>query len=506
MCPLTGARPSAATLLEMRGVRKRFPGVIALDGVDLDLRAGEVHVLLGENGAGKSTLMKILSGAHAADEGEILVDGRPAGIDSPKAARRLGISIIYQELTLVPHLSAPANVFLGKEPTRPLGLLDLDLMKSKTRELLLGLGIDLDLDVPVSTLGIAEQQMVEVAKALSEDARILVMDEPTSALTASEISQLFAAIEHLLERGVGIIYISHRMNEVQRIGHRVSVLRDGRRISTHAVADIAIDELIRLMVGRPVGDHFPRRRSPPGDEVLRVDHLSRRGVLHDISFHLRRGEILGVAGLLGAGRTELARALFGADRSDGGQVSVKGRMALVRSPAEGIARGLGLLPEDRKAQGLVLGLSVRENLALSSEKKLSRFGFVQEAKEALLSKRFVDELRIKTPGIEQLVGALSGGNQQKIVLGKWLAASVDVLIMDEPTRGIDVAAKVEIYELMNRLTASGAAILMISSELPEILGMSDRILVMRAGRIASEFLAEGADQEALLGAALGRAS
>ncbi len=493
-------------LLEMRGVRKRFPGVIALDGVDLDLRSGEVHVLLGENGAGKSTLMKILSGAQAADEGEILVDGRAVVIDSPRAARRLGISIIYQELTLVPHLSAPANVFLGKEPTGRFGLLDLDFMKSKTRELLLDLGIALDLDVPVSTLGIAEQQMVEVAKALSEDARILVMDEPTSALTASEIEQLFAAIARLLARGVGIIYISHRMNEVQRIGHRVSVLRDGRRISTRPVPDVTIDELIRLMVGRSVGDHFPRHRSPPGAEVLKVDHLSRQGVLHDISFHLRRGEILGVAGLLGAGRTELARALFGADRSDGGQVVVKGRLALVRSPAEGIATGLGLLPEDRKAQGLVLGLTVRQNIALTSAKRLSRFGLVEERKEAELSQRFVDELRIKTPSLEQLTGALSGGNQQKIVLGKWLAASVDVLIMDEPTRGIDVAAKVEIYELMNRLTESGAAILMISSELPEILGMSDRILVMRGGRIVSEFAAGGADQETLLGAALGRAS
>jgi ribose transport system ATP-binding protein len=493
-------------LLEMRRVRKRFPGVVALDDVDLDLRAGEVHVLLGENGAGKSTLMKILSGAHTADEGEILVEGRPVVIDSPKAARRLGISIIYQELTLVPHLSASANVFLGKEPTGPFGLLEVDLMKSKTRELLASLGIVLDLEVPVSTLGIAEQQMVEVAKALSEDARILVMDEPTSALTASEIAQLFAAIGRLLERGVGIIYISHRMNEVQRIGHRVSVLRDGRRISTHAVSEVSIDELIRLMVGRAVGDHFPRHRSAPGAEVLRIDHFSRKGVLHDISFHLRRGEILGIAGLLGAGRTELARALFGADRSDGGQLVVKGRIALVRSPAEGIATGLGLLPEDRKAHGLVLCLSVRENIALTSAKRLSRFGLIEERKEALLSKRFVDELRIKTPGIEQLAGALSGGNQQKIVLGKWLAASVDVLIMDEPTRGIDVAAKVEIYELMNRLTESGAAILMISSELPEILGMSDRILVMRAGRIVSEFAAKDADQEALLGAALGRAS
>jgi len=497
---------SAPPLLRMTGVRKRFPGVVALDGVDLDLMAGEVHILLGENGAGKSTLMKILSGAQMKDEGEIEVDGRPAAIHSPRAARDLGISIIYQELTLVPQLSAPANVFLGKEPTNAFGLLDLEAMKARTRDLLTGLGITIDLDAPVGKLGIAEQQMIEVAKALSENARILVMDEPTSALTAGEIDQLFAAIASLLARGVGIIYISHRMNEVERIGHRVSVLRDGKKIGTYNPKEVSLDELIRLMVGRPVGDHFPRRSIEPGAEVLRVESLSRRGVLHDVSFNLRRGEILGVSGLLGAGRTELARALFGADRSDRGTITVKGRMALVRSPAEGISAGVGLLPEDRKTQGLILGLSVRENMALTSARRLSRFGLIDAQGESDLSRKYVDELRIKTPGIEQRAGALSGGNQQKIVLGKWLATGVDVLIMDEPTRGIDVAAKVEIYELMNRLTAEGAGILMISSELPEILGMSDRILVMRGGRLVSEFTGRSATQESLLGAALGQAS
>ena len=307
---------TSAPLLQMIGVAKRFPGVVALDGVDLDLRSGEVHILLGENGAGKSTLMKILSGARAKDAGEILVDGRAATIDSPRAARDLGISIIYQELTLVPQLSAAANVFLGKEMTTPLGFLDSEGMKEKTRELLSGLGVKLNLDAPVGQLGIAEQQMIEVAKALSENARILVMDEPTSALTATEIEQLFAAIARLLERGVGIIYISHRMNEVERIGHRVSVLRDGKKIGTYNPKEVAIEELIRLMVGRPVGDHFPRRRTEPGAEVLSVRGLSRGTALRDVSFNLRRGEIVGISGLLGAGRTELARALFGADRSD----------------------------------------------------------------------------------------------------------------------------------------------------------------------------------------------
>lgn len=493
-------------ILRMTGVSKSFPGVVALEGVDLDLMAGEVHILLGENGAGKSTLMKILSGAEERDGGEILVDGKPAVLGSPRAARELGISIIYQELTLVPQLSAPANIFLGKEPTTPMGLLDLEAMKRDARGLLDGLGVAVDLEAEVGALGIAEQQMIEVAKALSENARILVMDEPTSALTSSEIDQLFAAMTRLLERGVGIIYISHRMSEVERVGTRVSVLRDGRKIGTYRTGDVSIDELIRLMVGRPVGDHFPRRRAPPGVEVLRVSGLSRRGVLHDIAFSVRRGEIVGISGLLGAGRTELARAIFGADRSDEGDIQVKGRAALVRSPAAAIRAGLGLLPEDRKTQGLVLALSVRENLALTSARRLSRFGLIDSAGEVSLSQRFVDDLRIRTPGIEQRAGALSGGNQQKIVLGKWLAASVDVLIMDEPTRGIDVAAKVEIYELMNRLTADGAGILMISSELPEVLGMSDRILVMRGGRVVSEFLAADATQEILLGAALGQAS
>ena len=497
---------SEAPLLRMIDVRKRFPGVVALDGVDLDVRSGEVHVLLGENGAGKSTLMKVLSGAQPADEGEVHIDGRAAAIRMPKDARELGVSIIYQELTLIPHLDAPSNVFLGKELTRTSGLLDLDLMREKTRALLVDLGVSVRLDVPVGTLGIAEQQMIEVAKALSESARILVMDEPTSALTNAEIEQLFRAIDRLLERGVGIIYITHRMNEVERIGHRVSVLRDGRKVGTYVKGETSIDELIRLMVGRPVGDHFPRRASEPGEEVLRASGLGRKGVLRDISFSLKRGEILGISGLLGAGRTELARALFGADRADEGTVTVKGRVAFVHSPGQGIAAGIGLLPEDRKTQGLVLGLSVRQNLALASTRRLSRNGLVDVSAERDLSARYIDELRIKTPNADQVAGALSGGNQQKIVLGKWLATGVDVLVMDEPTRGIDVAAKVEIYELMNRLTAAGTAIIMISSELPEVIGMSDRILVMRAGRIAAEFTRREATQERLLAAALQEAS
>jgi ribose transport system ATP-binding protein len=350
---------------------------------------------------------------------------------------------------------------------------------------------------------VAQQQMVEVAKALSSEARLLIMDEPTSALTESEIRELFATIRRLTGRGVAVIYISHRMEEVSQIGERVTVLRDGRHVATRPIADVTVPELVRLMAGRELTEHFPKRRLPPGEEVLRAENVRRGRALVDVSLSLRRGEVLGVAGLLGAGRTELARVLAGADRPDGGRVVLAGRALRVRGPAEAIRLGIGLLPEDRKSQGLVASLSVQRNVALPSQPRLSRFGVVDEAAESALARRQVEDLRVRTPGLGQRVGFLSGGNQQKVVLGKWLGAEVDVLIMDEPTRGIDVAAKVEIYHLMNRLTEQGKAILMISSELPEVLGMSDRILVMHRGRIAAELSAADASQERVLAAALG---
>jgi ribose transport system ATP-binding protein len=494
-----------APALEMRGIRKSFPGVAALDGVDLVVSKGEVHVLLGENGAGKSTLMKVLSGALKKDAGEIRLDGRAVEIESPRHAQRLGISIIYQELNLVPQLSAAENIFLGKEPRR-FGIVDRRRMRLAAERLLSGLAVRIDPRTPVRELGIAQQQMVEVAKALSENARLLIMDEPTSALTQSEIDELFKTIERLVSQGTAIVYISHRMEEVTRIGHRVSVLRDGRHVATRRVSEVSIGELIRLMANRELTEHYPRRRTPPGDELLRVEALRRAGVLHDVSFSLRAGEVLGIAGLLGAGRTELARAIVGADRPDSGRVLIRGKELRARQPGDAIRRGIGFLPEDRKTQGLVLGLSVLRNLALPSTERLARAGIVNGAREASLAGRQVDELRIKTPGLAQRVRLLSGGNQQKLVLGKWLAADAQILIVDEPTRGIDVSAKVEIYELMNRLTAAGAAILMISSDLPEVLGMSDRILVMRAGRVQAEFEAARASQEQVLHAALGQAS
>ena len=499
----SAAAPDA--LLRLRGIRKAYPGVVALDGVDFDLRAGEVHVLLGENGAGKSTFVRILSGATARDAGEIEMNGRPVEIGGPRGAQHLGISAIYQEFNLVPQLSAAQNIFLGREPARA-GVLDRRRMVAEAEALLEGLGVRLDARAPVQTLGVAQQQMVEVAKALSTQARVLIMDEPTSALTESEIRELFAAMRGLTARGVGIIYISHRMEEIAQVGHRVTVFRDGRNVGTVDAAGSSVPSLIKMMAGRELTEHFPRRRRAPGPELLRVEGLRRGKRLRDVSFTLREGEVVGIAGLLGAGRTELARAVVGADRPDGGRVFVREREIHARGPADTVARGIGFLPEDRKTQGLVLGLAVQSNLGLPSAGRFSRFGVLDGKALAGLARKWVDDLRIKTPSLAQPVGLLSGGNQQKCVLGKWLATGAQILILDEPTRGIDVGARMEIYELMNRLTDAGVGILMISSDLPEVLGMSDRVLVMREGRVQAEFAAGDATQEKVLGAALGQAS
>lgn len=499
--------PEAETvpLLRLRGIRKSYPGVVALDGVDFDLRAGEVHVLLGENGAGKSTFVRILSGATTRDAGEMEIDGRAVEIAGPREAQKLGISAIYQEFNLVPQLSAAENIFLGREPARG-GVLDRRRLVTDAAALLEGLGVRLDPRTPVQVLGVAQQQMVEVAKALSTQARVLIMDEPTSALTESEIRELFAAMRGLTARGVGIIYISHRMEEIAQVAHRITVFRDGRRVGTVNAGEATISELIRMMAGRELTEHFPRRRGAPGAELLRIEHLSRGPRLRDVSLTLRAGEVVGIAGLLGAGRTELARAVVGADRPESGRVFIQGREVHARGPADTVDRGVGFLPEDRKTQGLVLGLAVQSNLGLPSARRLSRLGVLDARAMTALARKWVDDLRIKTPALAQPVGLLSGGNQQKAVLGKWLATGAQILILDEPTRGIDVGARMEIYELMNRLTDAGAGILMISSDLPEVLGMSDRVLVMREGRIHAEFAAADATQERVLGAALGQAS
>ncbi|MGH9839702.1 MAG: sugar ABC transporter ATP-binding protein [Blastocatellia bacterium] len=491
--------------LQMQRIRKTFPGVVALDDVGFELRKGEVHILLGENGAGKSTLMKILSGAYQKSEGRILLSGQEVEIRSPKHAQELGISIIYQELNLVPQLSAAENIFLGREPSRYPGVVDSRAMNQQAAQLLGGLGIEIDVRRPVRELSIAQQQMVEVAKAISLDARILIMDEPTSALTEREIAELFAHIRQLKSAGVSIVYISHRMEELFEIGDRVTVLRDGKNVGTHNIRDVTKAELIRLMVNRELTQQFPKVRAAIGEEVLKVEGLNRDGVLRDIHLRLHRGEVLGIAGLLGSGRTKLARAIFGLDKIDSGRIHIKGQPQKSRSPRRAINSGMGFLTEDRKTQGLVLALSVKENICLPSVEKFSRFGLVKSSEESKAADRYLNELRIKTPSANQKVAYLSGGNQQKVVLGKWLCCQADIFLFDEPTRGIDVGSKAEIYQLINQLTAAGVAVIMISSELPEILGMSDRILVMHQGRITGEFSAEDATQEKILHCALGSA-
>ncbi len=489
-------------VLQMRHIGKTFPGVAALDDVDFDLLRGEVHILLGENGAGKSTLMKILSGAYQKSAGQIILDGAQVEIKNPKHAQTLGISTIYQEFNLIPHLSVGENIFLGREPAHLPGLIDQRAIFKEASHALSGLGLTLNPRKLVKELRVAEQQMVEVAKALSLDARILIMDEPTAALTEHEIKELFATVRTLKDKGVSIVYISHRMEELFEIGDRVTVLRDGRSVGTYDVRAMSKSELIRLMVNRELTDLFPKERAAKGPEVVRIEGLSTRGGLKNISFTLHKGEVLGIAGLLGAGRTELARAIFGLDKITSGTIYINGQPQHIGSPRAAINSGIGFLTEDRKSQGLVLPLSVKENLCLSSVDKFSNWGIMNSNYEQQAAGRYVKELRIRTPSLDQKVVFLSGGNQQKVVLSKWLCSEAEIFIFDEPTRGVDVGAKTEIYQLMNRLTASGVAIIMISSELLEVLGMSDRILVMRGGRVAGEFSAEEATQEKILQCAL----
>jgi ribose transport system ATP-binding protein len=492
-------------VLNMQKIRKEFPGVLALDDVDFELRKGEVHVLLGENGAGKSTLVKILSGAHRTSSGEITLFGKRTEIESPKQAQTLGIGIIYQELNLVPSLTAAENIFLGRERTNAIGLIDKPTIISDARNILSSIGLSIDCTQPVKTFGIAQRQMIEVAKALSLNARILIMDEPTSALSETEIKQLFDVIRRLKATGVAIIYISHRLQEIFEIGDRVTVLRDGRFVGTRLVRDTSHAELVKMMVNRELTEQYPRNRTNRGEEILRVENLNRKGVLRNISFSLHRGEILGISGLLGSGRTELARAIFGADPLDSGEIIIKGKRRKIKSTRNAVKLGLGFLTEDRKSQGLVLALTVKDNITLSSLDLFSRLGVISARREQQEADSFVQSLRIKTPGIDQKVLNLSGGNQQKVVLAKWLSRKADIFIFDEPTRGIDVGSKVEIYQLMNQLTAQGVAIIMISSELPEVLGMSDRILILHQHTIAGELSAQEATQERVMQYALGAA-
>ena len=490
---------SRPPVLELRGISKRFPGVVALDTVQFDLRAGEVHVLVGENGAGKSTLVKIFSGIYQSDEGEILLDGKRVVLPDPHTAQAMGISTVHQELNLVPHLDVGQNMYLGREPLRGAGVVDWPALYRGASVQLAALGMSFDPHTKVRRLGVAMQQMTELAKALVAEARVFILDEPTAAITAEEANQLFRIVARLRDQGAAIIFISHHLEDATRIGDRVTVLRDGKYVATLAMAETTPRDLIRLMVGRELTQQFPSRPHNPGPVALQVTNLSRKGVLEDISFEVRRGEVVGVAGLVGAGRTEVARAIFGIDRHDSGQIEIHGRAVRIANPCQAIRNRLALLPEDRKQQGLVLPLSVADNIAMAAPERLpSPPGLVPPARRIRVANRFIQALRIRTPGSSQKVVNLSGGNQQKVVLAKWLLTEADIFFFDEPTRGIDVGAKVEVYRLMNELLQRGAAIVMISSELPEVLGMSDRILVMRQGRIVAELEARAATQEGIM--------
>lgn len=489
------------TFLQMKHITKRFPGVLALNDVQFSLRRGEVHALLGENGAGKSTLMKILSGVYQPDEGEIIFEDKPVSFSDPLSAQNVGITIIHQEFNLFSELTVEENIFIGREFCKKnRWRLDEKQQRQATIEILQKLNLAIKPDTLVADLTVAQQQMVEIAKAISVNARILIMDEPTAALTETEIESLFRVTRLLKEQGTGIVYISHRLEELALIADRATVMRDGQYISTVDYECVKISDLIAMMVGRDLGNIYPRREAlQQRIPVLEVNGLTRKGVLNDINFTLYRGEILGFAGLMGAGRTELARAIFGADSIDSGTLKLNGKETVIKDISDAIQQGISYLTEDRKKEGLALNLSVERNIMLGNYPEYSdRFGNVDSRRCQQTSEEQVKALRIKTPNLEQAALNLSGGNQQKIIIARWVCKDTDILIFDEPTRGIDVGAKLEIYELMNRLVVKGKSIIMISSELPEVLGMCDRILVMRSGRITGELSAKEATQEKIM--------
>ena len=489
------------TLILMEGIVKRFPGVLALDQSSFELRAGEVHALVGENGAGKSTLMKIVGGIYHKDAGRMLFEGQEVEINNPRQAQDLGISIVHQELNLMPHLTAAQNIFIGREPRAKIPFIVDDKTTNQEADRLFEmLSLKLDPNTKVADLTVAKQQMVEIARALSFNAKVLIMDEPTAALTDSEIEDLFTIIRQLRENGVGIVHISHRLEELKLIADRVTVMRDGKTIDTLEEKDASIDKIISLMVGRTIYESSPEIPEKPNEEIiLDVRNLSRGKVLQDVSFDVKKGEILGFAGLMGAGRTEVARAIFGADKFDEGEIYVKGKQVHIKHPGDAVASGIGYLSEDRKRFGLALGMDVKENVSMSMMRKfLNWVGWMDFKKMVSRAQEMVDALRIKTPSLDQKAKFLSGGNQQKVVIGKWLTANTDILIFDEPTRGIDVGAKSEIYKLLNDLAHQGKAIIMISSELPEILRMSHRVVVMCEGRVTGTLIANEASQESIM--------
>lgn len=487
-------------LARLIGITKSYPGVKALGGVDFDLRPGEIHCLVGENGAGKSTLMRVLTGATQPDDGEIRISGRRVALD-PASALGLGIGIVHQELDLIPALSVAENIFLGHPPRR-FGLIDRRAQATRAGALLEGLGVTLDLEAPVRDLPPALQQLVQIAKALSHDNRILILDEPTAALTGNEAERLFVVLERLRAQGLGLIYISHRLEEVRRLGDRLTVLRDGRSVMTAPVAGMSQEAIIAAMVGRPLSDIFPRSPRQPGPVVLSLRGLSRPGEFHDITLELHRGEVLALAGIVGAGRSELIETIFGLRAPQAGEMALKGQAHAPASPRAAIRAGIGLVPEERRETGLILMRSVEDNIGYPILRRLGRWRF-DHAELRRIAEGFIQRLRIRTPGPTARSGGLSGGNQQKIVIGKWLAAGVEVLLLDEPTRGVDVNAKAEIYRLIDELAGQGVAILMASSELPEVLGISDRVAVLAQGRLQAILPTAETDQVQIMRHALG---
>ncbi|AOS65480.1 sugar ABC transporter ATP-binding protein [Actinoalloteichus hymeniacidonis] len=489
--------------LSLRGVGKSYGAVTALDGVELDLLAGEVHALMGENGAGKSTLVKMLAGVHEPDSGELLLDGVAHPLTGTAEARATGIAVIYQEPTLFPDLSVAENIFMGRQPTTRFGRIDHRAMRAACAALFDRLGVRLDPDRPARGLSIADQQMVEIAKALSFDVRVLVMDEPTSALSGVEVERLFGVVRALRDAGAAVLFISHRFDEVFDLCDRITVLRDGRWVSCDAIGDLTVDTVIRRMVGREVSSLFPKTEAPLREIALEVEGLSRAGVFHDVDFHVRGGEIVALAGLVGAGRSEVVRAVFGIDRYDSGSVRVAGKPLRPGNPAAAMAAGIALVPEDRRQQGLVMELSVQRNATLTRLWNLARFGWLSGRSEREHATEWSRRLQVKAEHITDAVSTLSGGNQQKVVLAKWLATDPAVLIVDEPTRGIDVGTKSEVHRLLSELAGEGMAVIMVSSELPEVLGMADRVLVMHEGRLVADIPRARADENSVMAAATG---
>ena len=494
--PDVAASSAAPPLLAIQGIRKAFPGVVALDNVQFSLRAGTVHALMGENGAGKSTLMKIIAGVYMPDQGEIRIKGQPVALSGPLDALDRGIAMIHQELNLMPFMTIAENIWIRREPKSRLGLVDHAEMRRRTQALFDRLAIDLDPETEIQSLSIASRQMVEIAKAVSFDSDVLIMDEPTSALTDKEVAHLFRIIRQLRSQGKGIVYITHKMNELFEIADELTVFRDGKYIATVAAQDVTRDDIIKMMVGREITDMFPKVDCPIGETILEVKNLTLDGVFEDISFNLRRGEILGVAGLVGSGRSNVAEAIFGVVPATSGQILVDGKAVQVTAPSVAMSLGMGFLTEDRKETGCFLNLDCIENIqvALLSSGRVDNRGFVNQREVNRLAEEYSAKLRVKTPNLAETVANLSGGNQQKLLIARWLLTEPRILILDEPTRGIDVGAKSEIHRLITQLAGQGVAVLMISSELPEVLGMSDRIMVMHEGHVSGFLDRAEADQ------------